>query len=122
MKTIEICGKMYPLELTAAAYVKIVDKYGDIAGLAQNIENDAEAMPTIIWLLKVLIEAGAEKKAYEADEEYIPGIINEISDAKLMAIYTPGKLLRILDIAWNTIEEGMGRSEPDDADGEVLPN
>lgn len=58
-RKVEINGKQYNLVYTSAAMLAVIDKYGDVEGMADKLQsNPAEAARIVPWLIATLANQG----------------------------------------------------------------
>ena len=58
-RAVEIDGKQFTLVYTSAAMLTIIEKYGDVEGMADKLqENQAEAARIVPWLISILANQG----------------------------------------------------------------
>jgi hypothetical protein len=58
-REVEINGKKYNLVYTSAAMLGIIEKFGDVEGMADKLqENQAEAAHIVPWLISLLANQG----------------------------------------------------------------
>lgn len=56
----KICGREYPLCLTVAAHQKIIDRFGGLSEMVNEMEGE-KAVQTAAWLAHTLMEGGAAR-------------------------------------------------------------
>lgn len=57
----EVCGRTYPLCLTVAAHQKIIDKFGGLVEMANQMEGE-QSIAQCAWLTHTLMEGGVARE------------------------------------------------------------
>lgn len=80
----KVCGREYPLCLTVAAHQKIIDKFGGLQEMSNQLEGET-SVAQCAWLTHTLIEGGvAREKALDWMMGTSLATNNEVPDLELL--------------------------------------